>query len=334
MINITETVNAIGRINFEGNIVPVSWLQFLKTDANKPDAIAALLLSDIIYWYRPTIIRDETTGREVARKKKFRSDKLQRSYGQFAKQFGFSKTQVTRALKRLENNGFITLELRNIKTEMGVVSNVLFIEPIPSKIAEITFQWDANSHNLEGGMDKFVDTSLSTNSHTPPYKFVDTYTKTTTKTISSGDSAINGHSASCNLSSSNKANIYSRIHAFWNSKDIIKHRSLNDKTKRAINSALKDFTADEIECAISNYARILKDDSYYFTYKWTLQHFLQRGLDSFREWDVCHSNYRKEKDKSASSGEGEGVWLQNLADVARKLDEPAVIRPPESWVPR
>lgn len=176
----TNTVEQIGQISFEGNILPSSWFSNIKTKAGKPDSIAIILLSDIVYWYRPTEARDESTGLVVGYKKKFKADKLQRNYDQLSEQFGFSKNQVRRAIKRLEKQGLIIVEFRNITTKTGMkLSNVMFIEPVPQKIKEITHKVDP--------MDKFVDTygqkcpHPPTNLLTPMGKNVQTYTETTTK---------------------------------------------------------------------------------------------------------------------------------------------------------
>lgn len=85
-----------------------------------------------------------------------------------------------------------------------------------------------------------------------------------------------------------------RIFQRWNSKGIIQHRKLTDKIKRAINGALKDYSEEEICQAIDNYAVILADDRYYWSYKWGLKEFLQRGLDKFLDFDVAAQNYRKD----------------------------------------
>ena len=84
------------------------------------------------------------------------------------------------------------------------------------------------------------------------------------------------------------------IFRHWNSKNIIQHRKLTDKIKRAINGALKDYSEEEICQAIDNYAVILADDRYYWSYKWGLKEFLQRGLDKFLDFDVAAQNYIKD----------------------------------------
>ena len=85
-----------------------------------------------------------------------------------------------------------------------------------------------------------------------------------------------------------------RIFQRWNSKGIIQHRKLTDKIKRAINGSLQDYTEEEICRAIDNYATILADDRYYWSYKWGLREFLMRGLDKFLDFDVAAQNYRKD----------------------------------------
>ena len=100
-------------------------------------------------------------------------------------------------------------------------------------------------------------------------------------------------------------NIYSRdgpvknlseieeIFNFWNSKQIIIHKSLTAKAKGTINSKLKYYTSDEITQAIENYWEILSDDKYFFTYRWTLEKFLQSGFEQFKDIGIAKNNYLK-----------------------------------------
>ncbi|WP_272515616.1 MULTISPECIES: hypothetical protein [unclassified Providencia] len=135
----TEAVNRIGGLNLSGNVIPSSWWQHIKLPSGKPDSTAIVLLSDIVYWYRPSEVRDEQTGELLGWRKRFHGDKLQRSYQSFADQFGFSKREATDALKRLRKAGLITLELRTVVTTGGVtLNNVLFVEVVPDAICNIT----------------------------------------------------------------------------------------------------------------------------------------------------------------------------------------------------
>jgi DnaD/phage-associated family protein len=135
-------VDEIGKINFEGTVIPHNWFNAIKFNNGKPDVVAIVLLSEIVYWYRPTIVKDEMTGRIKEVRKRFKADLLQRSYESFAEQFGFTKRQVKDALKRLEDAGLIAKEFRNIRVDGKVLANVLFIRLNPQKVLEITFgQW-------------------------------------------------------------------------------------------------------------------------------------------------------------------------------------------------
>lgn len=98
-----------------------------------------------------------------------------------------------------------------------------------------------------------------------------------------------------NNNDNNDNNEISNIFSHWNSKKIIEHRQLNDKTKRAINGAFKDYSQDEINQAINNYAFILRSESHYFSYKWSLKDFIERGLEKFMDLDTADQNYRNKK---------------------------------------
>ena len=88
-----------------------------------------------------------------------------------------------------------------------------------------------------------------------------------------------------------KQNIYS-IFEYWNSKDIIKHRNLTDKIKRKISNSLDGYSESEIKTAINNYSIVLKGDKYYWSYTWTLEEFLQKGLEKFLS-STCYENFLK-----------------------------------------
>ncbi len=133
----TPVVDAIGQITFQGNIIPPSWFKTIKR-GSKAHLLAINILSDVIYWYRPTFTRDEETGELISVTKKFRSDKLQKQYDAWALQFGQSKEQVKDACDLLVEMGLITREFRNVRTESRILPNVMFVEPIPENIAHIT----------------------------------------------------------------------------------------------------------------------------------------------------------------------------------------------------
>ena len=92
-----------------------------------------------------------------------------------------------------------------------------------------------------------------------------------------------------------KENIYS-VFNFWNAQGIVKHRAVG-KYESNINASLKEYTVVEIKKAIENYNTILNDDLYYWTHKWTLKDFLQRGLDQFSDENNPFDNYKANKGK-------------------------------------
>jgi hypothetical protein len=67
---------------------------------------------------------------------------------------------------------------------------------------------------------------------------------------------------------------------------------VNEKIERAINGKLTEkATKRELFGAIWNYSRILASKEHYFSHKWTLWEFLQRGFEKFKDWNVCSENY-------------------------------------------
>lgn len=174
-----KTVEEISKISMTGNIIPQRWFRYIRFSSGKPDLLGIMILSDIIYWYRATEVRDENTGQIKHLKKKFKADKLQRHYQHWADQFGVSKRQVQDAARRLREAGLITTELRIVTSETGIVlSNVPFFEPIPEAIKLITFgpteiERDRSCNQIHDPM------QLNVIGHVTEYE---TYTENTTET--------------------------------------------------------------------------------------------------------------------------------------------------------
>lgn len=170
---ITSEVIAIGEMHLEGNIIPHNWYQHIKFDNGKVDLISITLLAEIVYWYRPTYIRDEITGSVVSIKKKFKNDILQKHKKCLADQFGLTERQVQESLARLEKLGLITREYRtinqNIYDSSVRVSNVLFIRIHPEKIKEITFggyRYDVQTSDPQRSKVKAPTPERQTNTYT------------------------------------------------------------------------------------------------------------------------------------------------------------------------
>lgn len=159
----TPVVDEISKVNFSGNIIPHSWYshEIMRYDPSefdiakwakakskdkmtskpvgKPNPLAIILLSDCLYWYKATEIRDEVTNRILGSQRKFHADKLQKSHEQWAEAFGFTKRQVIDAVDFLEDRGLISVELRTVHNNKGkAVNNVMFVEPIPETVKLLT----------------------------------------------------------------------------------------------------------------------------------------------------------------------------------------------------
>ena len=131
-----DVVDQVGSVHLEGNILPTSWFSTFVLESGKPDLNAIVVLSEIVYWHRPTVVRDEYSGQVVRVKKKFKSDLLQRSYQSFSDQYGFSKQQVKEAFDRLEKYGVLKRHFRTIEANNQKYNNVLFIELITPVLFE------------------------------------------------------------------------------------------------------------------------------------------------------------------------------------------------------
>lgn len=85
------------------------------------------------------------------------------------------------------------------------------------------------------------------------------------------------------------------IYTLWNDQKIITHKKITGSISTAIKTSLKDYSKEDIEQAIKNYALIVHGDEYYFSHSWTLKDFLKRGLDKFLDLEVAKTNYRSDK---------------------------------------
>ncbi|RZT02819.1 hypothetical protein EV209_0946 [Cuneatibacter caecimuris] len=131
-------VDQMANIVITGNVIPQNWYRAIVKPTGKPYVEAIMILADIVYWYRPTEVRDEMTGQTTRLQKKFHGDLLQRSYQQISDQFGISKRQAARAVVALEELGVIRREFRDLKINGRSVNNVMYLELIPGRLQELT----------------------------------------------------------------------------------------------------------------------------------------------------------------------------------------------------
>lgn len=184
-----EVVDQVGQMHFSGNIIPTTWYKTIVRDNQKPYLNAIIILSDVVYWYRPTEVRDEQSGQLKGFKKKFRDDLLQRSYQQIADQFGMSKREATNAVVFLEKLGVIEREFRTIKLGSTILNNVLYLKLNTEVLSTITFERDTLSPNKEGAPTLKRET-LSLKKDGPTTLKGETNTKNTTKNTTKNSSKI------------------------------------------------------------------------------------------------------------------------------------------------
>ena len=136
-VNLTTgnpVVDAVGKMHFMGNVIPENWFKTVVSETGKVHLLAILVLSEIVYWYKPTEVRDEKTG-DVRWKKKFEAtDFLQKSYSALEGKFNASHKQIRDALITLERLGVVKRNLRNIETKLGKCPNVLYLELNPEAL--------------------------------------------------------------------------------------------------------------------------------------------------------------------------------------------------------
>lgn len=170
-------VDFVGQMNISGNVIPQAWYKTITRENGKPNLPAIVILADVVYWYRPTEVRDESTGRTVAARKRFQSDLLQRSYAQISEQFGISKREAQAAVAELERLGIVKRHFRTIEMNGVKMSNVLFIELVPSGLYSATFADAKNEIAIT-----FERDTLPHQNVTPPTPKRDTNTGITHKT--------------------------------------------------------------------------------------------------------------------------------------------------------
>lgn len=168
-----EIVDAMGSTNISGNIIPAIWYKTITKENGKPYPLAIVILTDIVYWYRPSEVRDQGTGHILGWKKKFSEDILRQSYQYYADLFGESKKTVKTAMDKLEQLQVIRREFRTVSSGDGLVcNNVMYVELKPDMLYRLTFPEEIHAMNGENNL--YADVSdvkmggrLPTKSDTP-----------------------------------------------------------------------------------------------------------------------------------------------------------------------
>lgn len=207
-------VDAIGKINITGNIIPEAWYKTIQKTRKHPYLHAIILLSEIVYWYRPKEVCDEATG-ERTYKKKFAADLWQVSMSTLSDKFGLSKDQARAALDFLEVDiQVIKRHYRTIDSRTGKLSNVMYIELIPDVLMNLTYPDSVDGVNIPESTEIYSTTYLEKseevleNSPTPIGENSNTYTENTPKNTEENNTKTTTTKTAC-------AVVYSESELSW-----------------------------------------------------------------------------------------------------------------------
>ncbi|MBG9536455.1 DnaD domain-containing protein [Bacillus thuringiensis] len=267
----SNIVTEIGGLNFKGNVVDHEWFNYITFSNGKPHIVAIMVLSEIVYWYRPTVIRDEIDGK-VTYKKKFKADKLQKNYQQLADTFGFTKLQVKRACDLLTDMLLIKIEFRTINADGKILNNVMFVEPVPREIKKISSMYQ----QIEEGPGYLevnrVVTSKSrpsklTNKESPNFK-VKTNTEITTKITTE--------------------NVSSSIFSFYENNFGI----LNSFIAESISQWVNDTSEEIVQAAME---RALKQQKKWNYAEGILKQWVNNNVKTLKDVDALETEYQRNK---------------------------------------
>ena len=147
-----ETVDRMIDFGITGNVIPQSWYRtILKKTTKKPYLLAISILADIVYWYRPQEVRDESTGQLLRYQKRFSGELVQKSYAMYAELFGEDKQTITRAFDTLEDYGVIRRHFRNIKSAAATMMNVMYVELDVDILHQLTYPGESPSEEYTPG---------------------------------------------------------------------------------------------------------------------------------------------------------------------------------------
>ena len=246
-------VDSMGKINISGNVIPQMWYRTITKDNGKPHLLAVTVLADIVYWYRPSEVRDEGTGRVTGWKKRFKGDMLQKTYQQYSDLFGESKRSIKAAFDRLEGLGVIKRFFRNVTCSNGIVlNNIMFISLDTDVLYRLTYPGDGT-----GDTGKKQDTTTDEGSQVKQDSTYSAGNKDATV-------SMDGEDKGCNTEIyNNKADTHKQKNVPPPVKDVDIHK---DKKCPACNEGTK-YKADKTKL----YSNIIKQNIDYDNIKYDLK---------------------------------------------------------------
>ena len=133
----SESFNELVDVHQIGPHIDINWYKHIQR-GDKPYMPALIILADVVYWSRPTVIRDEVTNQIVKYKRKTKLDYLLRTSTDYNLLYGLTRKQVGDARKILIDLNLIELEEKFHQTPKGKsVSDGYLTAPIIHNIKEI-----------------------------------------------------------------------------------------------------------------------------------------------------------------------------------------------------
>lgn len=349
MVESTQvTIERVSKLQLRGNIVPHIWFQYILNETGKPDLLGILILSEIVYWYRPKVEKDGDTGEFLGYSKRFKGDMLQRSIESFSDQFGVSKRQVSAALKRLSASGFIIKECRTIYVAGTRYGNVLYMAPVPENLKSLEgkalFLLDEEEKGRvkpstkKGGRGYKKRGKVSQENATGTAKFCSTNTKNTTQNTQKEAAANN--SSSLSYEEANAAAISFNHEKKSNEEDLV----ITDKLTEQQKEIIEQLVSKELWATVADFSPEITIDTFRLEIEKTIldkQNYTKAGnnfkkkINTIRrqilsgEWEssyvVEHHEEEKNKNKSlyhqASLLESEVAALDKIiAQLGSKKD--------------
>ncbi|MGH0950028.1 DnaD domain-containing protein [Bacillus mycoides] len=266
-----NVVLQIGQMNFRGNVIDHGWFKTITLDNGKPNVVAISILGEVVYWYKPTEVRDEYSN-NVRYKQKFKADTLQKSYQQFADSFGFTKRQVKDACDYLKDRGLVRIEFRTVFANGTRCNNVMFIEPIPEEIQKISILY------WENGTPPTLERNRVLQPNVPPYYYKTEEPPTLERKT---NTEITTKSTTENVSSSSIFNFYENNFGI-----------LNSFIAESISQWVNDTSEELVQAAME---RALKQQKKWNYAEGILKQWINNNVKTLKDVDALETEYQRNK---------------------------------------
>ncbi|MGG0258142.1 DnaD domain protein [Bacillus mycoides] len=266
-----NVVLQIGQMNFRGNVIDHGWFKTITLDNGKPNVVAISILGEIVYWYKPTEVRDEHSN-NVRYKQKFKADTLQKSYQQFADSFGFTKRQVKDACDYLKDRGLVRIEFRTVFANGTRCNNVMFIEPVPEEIQKISILY------WENGTPPTLERNRVLQPNVPPYYYKTEEPPTLERKT---NTEITTKSTTENVSSSSIFNFYENNFGI-----------LNSFIAESISQWVNDTSEELVQAAME---RALKQQKKWNYAEGILKQWINNNVKNLKDVDTLETEYQRNK---------------------------------------